>query len=428
MPRNGCVYLLIVQVNVVSSTRRITFTFGAEPRTMNHERQCCLPNCYIIGVYRCSGCQSAYYCREEHQHLDWERHKLGCFRDSGDNGDFGLFDGGSSSTVVSEAQPDFWATVRALEAVVQVELNKLQLIGNRVYVVGPRAVSILCLQQKRGVCPKGELDFAHDPYERADQLWCDVVVLTEGSVRRKPVVSESVRITFVSGGTGDELARAHSFAEFVTSVKNCPEGHDVLGILLVNALSVGVELPFRYQLGCVHEPLKPLLSVSGATFWKHDSLEGVCVLPMGGEPGIDLGVESYPLKTRGRAVLELALLHASADLRRAVEPPWVLILWRDPIVYPCSVLTPPIAALVSTVWWWSVVVVGKDTIRSRSDVGSFVNALDANALSQLRRTVQACRSEHNFPTSVTKLCPADRVATSLAPALTVSTQIAVSVA
>ena len=39
--------------------------------------------------------------------------------------------------------------MRALEAVVQVELNKLQLIGNRVYVVGPRAVSILCLQQKR---------------------------------------------------------------------------------------------------------------------------------------------------------------------------------------------------------------------------------------------------------------------------------------
>ena len=98
MPRNGCVYLLIVQVNVVSSTRRITFTFGAEPRTMNHERQCCLPNCYVIGVYRCSGCQSAYYCCHEHQHLDWERHKLGCYRDSGDNGDFGLLDGGSVST------------------------------------------------------------------------------------------------------------------------------------------------------------------------------------------------------------------------------------------------------------------------------------------------------------------------------------------
>jgi len=337
----------------------------------------------------------------------------------------------ASGIVVSEAQSDFWASVRALKTVVQVVLNKLQVMGNRVFVVGPRAVSILCQQQKRGVRPKGELDFAHDPYERADQLhvpWCDVVVLTEGSVRRKPVVSEGVRITFVSGGTVDEIAHAHSFAEFVTSVKNCPEGHDVLGILLVNALSVGVELPFRYLLDGVHEPLEPLLSVSGANFWKHDSSEGVCVLPMGGGPGIDLGVESYPLKTRGRAVLELALLQASADLRRAVEPPWVLILWRDPIVYPCSVLTPPIAALVSTVWWCNALVVAKDTIRSVRDVGSFVNALDANALSQLRRTVQACRSEHDFPTSVTKLCPADRVATSLAPALTISTKIAVSVA
>ena len=312
-------------------------------------------------------------------------------------------------------EQDFSNIVTALQAAVLGATEDPTLIRS-VFVMGSGAVSVLCqIQNLRGGL-SGEFDFACNPREKAHQLpCCDVVVFTVASVRRKPVQSECVRVTFVN--TDEESARPVSFTDFVKALYHSPLCCDVLGILLVNALSVAVELPSGNQL----DPFcKPLLSKSAENYWKRGSSQRACVLPLGGEPGEDplplsLGVRSHLLRTRGRAVLEVALWQASAELRRAVEPPWLLILWSESISYPCSLLTPRIVALVSKIWWWNAFIVGNGTIRGVRDVGPFVKSLDARILSDLRRTVQEHGNLDDFPLCVKNLFRMDSSAAPASP-------------
>ena len=289
----------------------------------------------------------------------------------------------------------------------------------RVYILGLGAVTLLCQQQTATDAEEDPFDFSFvDPNGQVP--CCDIVVmLRRGFQRRNPVHLHGARITYVSGGKSDDSP--YTFGELVTALHGCPDSREVLGILVVNALSLAVELVPRKKSA---DYFVPLLSVAGATFWQRGSSESVRVSPLGYEVGNDVAV--YSLKTRGGTVVVLALCQASAGFGRPVEPPWVMMLFTEPVVYPCSVLSSLTVALVSKVWWWSAFIVAAETIRTVRDMAPFLNALGGSHLQLLRKTFHEYRGEHTFPAAVTKLWPSPSPTGPFAPPPTVHKGVTVS--